>query len=96
MDVLAKKIKEKYKNNCLVGVVDRNLRFGVIFINKEEEEKEEIDEDEEKEESQIIIELFEINENKYSIKLIRKEGEIEDFYEHFIEIREIIKKLTIN
>ena len=57
--------------------------------NKIENEEDNI-EDESSKESEIDIKLFEYENGGYLLEFLRKEGDIQEFYDHFLEIRNII------
>ena len=94
MNTLVNKVIEDYKKEGF-DISHKYLKFSIIFDNEDEEEKKEEKEKEEKEADENIIgvEIFELKENKYVIKISIEEGEIKEFYKHFVKLREIIKKL---
>ena len=93
MNCLVEKIRE-YKKESFIQADKESLKFDVIF------EKEYIKEGEEEEEKeicscQIQIELFEY-EDGYYFEFLRKGGDVQEYYEYFLEIKKIIKKLISN
>ena len=71
-----------------------------ITFEKNKEEEEENDEQDEDEESEIEekdcvikIKLYQNENNEYIIAFIKKQGENEDYYEHFIKMKQIIKRI---
>ena len=103
MNDLTNLIQKNYKNKCFRDVSSRKLKLNIIF-EKEAEDKEKSDnknneknenEDEENEleedDCEMKIELYEISNNEYLLHFVKLEGNIEEFYEHFIEIRKIIE-----
>ena len=103
MNDLTNLIQKNYKNKCFIDVSSRKLKLNIIF-EKEAEDKEKSDnknneknenEDEENEfeedDCEMKIELYEISNNEYLLHFVKLEGNIEEFYEHFIEIRKIIE-----
>ena len=108
MNSLAGLINKKYKN-CIVDKIGKKLKL-IVMIAKEksenmeensegkekENEKEEEDEEENDNIYKMYIELLEIKkDNRYLVNFIKGDGDIEDHYQLFIEIREIIKNLLI-
>ena len=87
---------EKYMEPLLEDLKDKII---ISFEKNKEEEKDEQDEDEDEEseikekDCVIKIKLYQNENNEYIIAFIKKEGENEDYYEHFIKMKEIIKKI---
>ena len=88
------------KNKCFIEVSRSKLKLKIIF-EKEGEDKDEKNENEKNEEEEeneleeddceMKLELYEIGNNEYLLHFVKLEGDIEDFYEHFMEIRKIIE-----
>jgi hypothetical protein len=61
--------------------------------NEEKKEENKIEnkiEDESNKECEMDIELFEYENGGYLLEFLRTEGDIQEFYDHFLEIRNII------
>ena len=83
MNDLANKIDEKLKNKMNFKSKE-NLKLEIFFeYNKNEIEK--VD-------STMEIELLKYGEGDYLLEFLNIKGNIADYYEHFCEIKEIIKK----
>ena len=102
MNSLAEKIFN-INNNNYIEADKKNLKMKVIFEKEEneienEEKKEENKieneenkiEDESNKECEMDIELFEYENGGYLLEFLRTEGDIQEFYDHFLEIRNII------
>ena len=83
MNDLANKIDEKLKNKMNFKSKE-NLKLEIFF----EYDKNEI----EKVDSTMEIELLKYKTGDYLLEFLNTKGNIEDYYEHFCEIKEIIKK----
>ena len=60
----------------------------------EEDEEEEKDENNEKENNYIMeVKLFEYGDDEYLLCFNKNQGEIEEFYENFLIIKEIVEKI---
>ena len=102
MNSLAEKIFN-INNNNYIEADKKKLKMKVIFEKEEdeiecEEKKEENKieneenkiEDESNKECEMDIELFEYENGGYLLEFLRTEGDIQEFYDHFLEIRNII------
>ena len=108
MNILANKLRNELE--CRIEEYNNKLKFEAVFDNelKLKLEKYESVEDEEEEEeniidilqlkdSKIIIKLFESINGDYEVHFIKKQGEYMEYYQHFEEIKNIIKDyLKIN
>ena len=87
---------EKYMEPPLEDLKDKII---ISFEKNKEEEKDEQDEDEDEEseikekDCVIKIKLYQNENNEYIIAFIKKEGENEDYYDYFMKLKEIIKKI---
>ena len=97
MNFLAKKIIEKYKDNCFIEASKKDLKFEMEFDNEgEEEEKAEKEEkEEENAECKMVVELFKYEEGGYLLEFRRTGGKIPEYYKHFSELEEIITKMKL-
>ena len=97
MDILVKSIEAK--NECKIISTKDKLKFNVIFSKKTEineeneknEENEEIENNLDEDECIMKIKLYETGKNEYLIHFIKLGGSLEEFYEHFLDIQNIIK-----
>ena len=92
MNLLANIVQNKYKNLCYIEASEKILLFKLI-IEKEDETScdmdiilvESLKKEGEKEEQE--------EEKEYYVHFDRKNSSIEDFYEYFLQIKNIIKKM---
>ena len=98
---LLNKICEEFMDICFIEEDKHKLKFNITFDKQEEDENEEDnDKDEEldnliEENCTICIKLFEYINGGYELHFIRKSGNLEDYYEYFNKIKQIIKKLLM-
>ena len=90
MNKLCTKIKEKYGDKSKIRASKKNLKFELTF---ESEEIEIEDLDFEREECIIKIKLYKSSENEYILHFLKKVGDINEFYEYFLDIRKIIDSI---
>ena len=93
MNLLLNEIKEVYDNNCLLQTDEKELKFKITFINEDDEEEndEEIEEEEDIRKDCIMkVKLYE-NNNEYLLCFDKCEGDLEEFYENFLKIKNIIQ-----
>ena len=93
MNLLLNEIKEVYDTNCLLQTDERELKFKITFINEDDEEEndEEIEEEEDIRKDCIMkVKLFD-NNNVYLLCFDKCEGDLEEFYENFLKIKNIIQ-----
>ena len=105
MNVLTNLIQKNYKNKCFIEESKSKLKLKIIFEKEveneeknenkinEKNENEDKDKENEFEEDDCImkLELYESGNNEYLLHFVKLEGDIEEFYEHFIKIRKIIE-----
>ena len=90
MNLFADEIILKYPDNSRIEASEENLKMNVIIDNDKSEENKG------KKESVMDIELFEYEKGGYLLEFIRKGGEIQDYYKHFIEIKKSIINELLN
>ena len=90
MNLFADEIILKYPDNSRIEASEENLKMNVTIDNDKSEETKG------KKESKIDIELFEYEKGGYLLEFIRKGGEIQDYYKHFIEIKKSIINELLN
>ena len=93
MNLLLNEIKEVYDTNCLLQTDEEELKFKITFINEDDEEEndEEIEEEEDIRKDCIMkVKLYE-NNNEYLLCFDKCEGDLEEFYENFLKIKNIIQ-----
>ena len=91
MNLLLNEIKEVYDTNCLLQTDEEELKFKITFINEDDEEEndEEIEEEEDIRKDCIMkVKLYE-NNNEYLLCFDKCEGDLEEFYENFLKIKNI-------
>ena len=100
MNSLVKEINKKFLNKCFISESKEQLKFEVIFekdyVEEEEDEEKEENEEEENNNSSMDIELFEYEDGRYLLEFLRTGGQIPEYYEHFLKIKEIITKTLLN
>ena len=89
----------KKDKNCYIEVSKKKLKFQLIFENETNEnsveDNEENDEDEiELEECVILIKLYEDEKGNHVISFTKKEGELKEYYNKFLLIKDIIRGLV--
>ena len=89
----------KNDKNCFVEVSKKKLKFQLIFENEtyenSVEDNEENDEDEiEIEDCIILIKLYEDEKGNHLISFTKKEGELKEYYNKFVLIKNIIRDLV--
>ena len=103
MNIIANRLKNELK--CKIEEYDNKLKFEAVFNNEiysELEKYESLDNEEEEEEENImdilqlkdciiIIKLFESINGGYELHFVKKQGEYMEYYQHFEEIKNIIK-----
>ena len=98
------KMKEELKNLNINEIKFENENIDEYKNNEEKGEEEEEDEEEEEEEnydnkikekkSEIDVKLFKIKDNEYLLNFIKKEGDLEEFYNNVEKIRELLKNIN--
>ena len=103
MNCLGNEILIEIKGSNIQRTNKKDLKYDFIIEKKEEskQEEEEQNEEEAEEEKEIMeckmeIELFEFEKGGYILEFLRKEGDIQKFYDYFFKIKEIIKKMIKN
>ena len=82
MNSLVNLIQKDYGEICLIETSDKKLKIKSTF---ESEENESI--------CKMNLVLFRSDINEYYVQFVRKNSNIEDFYEYFLKIKEIIRKI---
>ena len=93
MNLLLNEIKEVYDTNCLLQTDEEELKFKITFINEDDETEndEEIEEEEDIRKDCIMkVKLYE-NNNEYLLCFDKCEGDLEEFYENLLKIKNIIQ-----
>ena len=85
MNSLVNAINNNFGGNSLIESSEENLKFEVIFENEEESQGNCV----------MDIELFEYENGKYLLEFLRKGGEIPEYYNYFLKIKEIIMKYLL-
>ena len=97
MNSLVDKIKKTYKNNCLLNTNEEKLKFNITFIkeyNEEENDNNEEEEDEDNSRDCIMkVKLYDNGMNEYLLCFEKSQGDLVEFYENFLKIKEIIKSM---
>ena len=82
----------KLNKNCGINVSENKLKFEANFdVEKNYEVDEELDEKDNN--CVILIKMYEDIDGGYLLNFIKKKGEIDDYYNLFLEIKIIIKEL---
>ena len=90
MNLLLHEIKEFYDTNCLLQTDEEELKFKITFINEDDEEEndEEIEEEDIRKDCIMKVKLYE-NNNEFLLCFDKCEGDLEEFYENFLKIKNI-------
>ena len=90
MNLLGTKIQQKFKKNCFIEHSKKNFKYQIIFENDEDEFE---DIEIENNETIIKMQLYDAGNKNYILHFIKKAGDIKEFYDYFLAIKEIIKKI---
>ena len=95
MNSLVKEINRKFEDEISIIASEEDLKFKITFENEEEEDEDNDDNDDNEKDANItmIVELYKYEDGRYLLEFLRTEGELQDYYEKFLKIKEIIKKL---
>ena len=66
------------------------MKFTIEFPDEEEDETEE-----EEIECIMQVKMYECNDNEFLLGFKKKQGDLEVFYDNFLKIKEIIKKMLV-
>ena len=91
MNSLIKKIKDKY-DDYEFEFSKSKLKFSILF-EREQENDENIDFEELDNTCIIKIKMYEDEEGGYLVNFIKLQGDLEDYYTIFLNIKQIIKEL---
>ena len=89
MNSLIKEINKKFDDEISVIASEENLKFKILFDNEDEENNNQ----NENENCAMIVELFQYEDGRYLLEFMRTEGGLPEYYEKFLEIKEITQKL---
>ena len=89
MNSLIKEINKKFDDKISVIASEENLKFKILFDNEDEENNNQ----NENENCAMIVELFQYEDGRYLLEFMRTEGGLPEYYEKFLEIKEITQKL---
>ena len=100
MNLLVTEIIKSYELECLVNADKEKLKFTITFP-KEYEENEIDDTDEEEVEDisrdcKMKVKLYDGGINEYLLCFVKDQGYLEDFYDNFLKIKEIVKSIVNN
>ena len=96
MNLLVNKIRNTYGTTWLLRIDDEKLKFQITFQREdnEEENEEEVEEDEDIRKDCIMkVKLYDSGINEYLLCFEKIQGELEEFYDNFLKIKEIIKNI---
>ena len=96
MNSLVKELNNKFDDEISIIASDEDLKFKIIFENEDEEDNDNIDENDDNEKTDyiaMIAELYKYEDGRYLLEFMRTGGELQDYYEKFLKIKEIIQKL---
>jgi len=90
MNSLVIKLSDEYGEQCYLKASKEKLKFTIEFPDEEEDKTEE-------EEIECIMEvkMYECNDNEFLLGFKKKQGDLEVFYDNFLKIKEIIKKMLV-
>ena len=114
MNSLINEIKNAYDDRCDINADEEKLKFGITFINAEDEEEDNEVKEDEKEKNEkkeageemdevevfknnlkeciMNVKLYADGNNEYLLCFEKNQGDLEEFYENFLKIKEIISK----
>ena len=90
MNLLGTKIQQKFKKNCFIEHSEKKFKYQIIFENDEDEFE---DIENENNETIIKMKLYDAGNKNYILHFIKKAGDIKEFYDYFLAIKEIIKNI---
>ena len=90
MNSLVNAINKIFEDKSFIETSEKNLKFEFNFEKEEEEE-----EKESKSNCKMIIELFVYDNGKYLLEFLRTGGEIPEYYNYFLKIKEIITEYLL-
>ena len=88
MNSLVNKIIDKFGENCYLEASKNKLKFIIEFDDEEENEEEEL-------QCTMKVNMYECNDNEFLLGFKKKQGDLEVFYDNFLKIKEIIKKMLV-
>ena len=90
MNSLVIKLIDEYGELCYIEASKEKLKFTIEFTDEEEDETEE-----EEIECIMQVKMYECNDNEFLLGFKKKQGDLEVFYDNFLKIKEIIKKMLV-
>ena len=104
MNLIGNQIIKAYNNKCFIEASKSKLKFEIALPKNEDDEEEDEDEEqkmEEEEESDrndrkeciMEIKMLLYGNDEYLLVFNKIQGDLEEFYEHFLIIKDVIKKL---
>ena len=98
MNSLVDKIKKTYENKCLLNTSEEKLKFNITFIKEYDEDENDNNEEEEEDEDNsrdciMKVKLYDSGMNEYLLGFEKIQGDLVEFYENFLKIKEIIKTM---
>ena len=100
MNSLVAEIIKSYELKCLVNTDKEKLKFRITFPKEyEENEMDDTDEEEDEDSSRdciMKVKLYDGGINEYLLCFVKDQGYLEDFYDNFLKIKEIVKNVVNN
>ena len=96
MNLLVNEIKTIYESKWLLQTDEEKLKIQITFQKEynEEENNEEIEEEEDIRKDCIMkVKLYDSGINEYLLCFEKSQGELEEFYDNFLKIKEIVKNI---
>ena len=96
MNLLLNEIKEAFDTKCLLQTDEEELKFKITFLNEDDEEEndEEVEEEEDIRKDCIMkVKLYNNENNEYLLCFDKCQGDLEEFYENFLKIKNIIQDI---
>ena len=96
MNLLVNEIKTTYESKWLLQTDEEKLKIQITFQKEynEEENDAEIEEDEDIRKDCIMkVKLYDSGINEYLLCFEKSQGELEEFYDNFLKIKEIVKNI---
>ena len=98
MNSLVDEIDKTYKKKCHLNTSEEKLKFNITFIKEYDEDENDNNEEEEEDEDNsreciMKVKLYDSGMNEYLLGFEKIQGDLVEFYENFLKIKEIIKTM---
>ena len=104
MNLIVNQIIKAYNNKCFIESSKSKLKFQIVLPKDEDDEEEDEDEVQKMEEEEenyrndrkeciMEIKMLLCGNDEYLLVFNKIQGDLEEFYDHFLIIKDIIKKI---